>query len=226
MIDRINMSSDTGQEQDKSEAQFPDNDQIQSTLNTLTSMLSSNTPETVLNALQRFSSLDSQSQLFVPKIVALSRHDSKVIRQAAITALGKLRSDEKLIIFTVKKSLHDEEVSIRRIAASTLAQFASTASSAVYDLADRVINDEDSVVQELCCHALAEMGPDAHPALPALVQQLQHGNNEQRIAASRTISRIGMNANMAKPALIQALQDSNAHVRNFASSALGSVNVL
>ena len=226
MIDHTNLSSATHLNQDNSTSQAAGNDQICSSLHTITEMLTSKNPATVLSGLQKFSSLDSQSQLFVPKIVTLSSHNDKVVRQAAISALSKLRSDEKLIIYTLKKCLHDKEVDIRRIAASTLAQFASTASNTVYDLADRVINDTDAMVQELCCDALAAMGSDAQPALPALVQHLQHGNNGQRIAACRTISKIGINADMAKPALIQALQDSNTHVRNFASTALGSVNIL
>ena len=195
-------------------------------LNSLTEMLNSDKQDHILSALQKFTSLGKQTQLLVPKIVALSTHNNETIRLAAISTMMRLKSDEKLIVFAIKKCLHDEEVSIRRSAASALSQFAPSASQAVYDLADRIINDEDALVQELCCHALAEIGPDAHPALPALVQRLQHGNNEQRIAASRTISKIGTGADMAKPALIQALQDSNSHVRYFASTALGSVNVL
>ena len=223
MIDHANTSSATHQ---NSVANLAERNQIRSSLHALNEKLINNKAENVLSALQEISSLGSQAHLFVPKIVALSNNNNKTIRQAAISALGKLRSDEKLIIFTVKKCLHDEEVDIRRSAASTLAQFTSSSSSAVYDLADRVINDDDPVVQELCCHALAEMGSDAHPALPALVQHLQHGNNAQRIAACRTISKIGIHADMAKPALIQALQDSNTHVRNFASTALGAVTTL
>jgi len=222
----MNQASASAATQQNGVANLDESDQIHSSLHEITTLLTSSKPENVLKALREFSSLGLHTQLFVPKIVALSSHNNKMIRQAAISALGKLRSDEKLIIFTVKKCLNDEEASIRRSAASTLAQFASTASSVVYDLADRVINDKDVIVQELCCHALAEMGSEAQPALPALVQHLQHGNKGQRIAACRTIAKIGVKADMAKPALIQALEDTNAHVRYFASAALGSVKVL
>ena len=198
----------------------------QQTIPAFHDMLKSEKQGTILDALQDLSSFSAHAQLLVPKIVTLSSHQNKLIRLAAITALAKFKSDEKLIICTIKKALHDSEASIRRSAASALAHFAPASQAAVYDLADRVLNDEDTLVQELCCHTLSELGPDAEPALPALVHLLRRGTDKQRMAACRTIAKIGAKASLAKPALIQALKDSNGHVRDFAGSALGHVKLL
>lgn len=204
----------------------PSKNENLSIVNSLLEKLSDGNTNTVVTALGRISVMDKDSQkLFIPKIIALTLNQSKAIRYSALTTLGDMKSTDKVVLFAIKKCLFDKESDIRRCATDALSRMGSLAEHAIYELADRIVNDRDPIVQELCCYALAELGPNAHPALPALSQTLRYGTEATRVAAARTISRIGPEAEMLRPALIQALQDHNHHVRYFASEALTLMHV-
>ena len=71
--------------------------------------------------------------------------------------------------------------------------------------------------------ALAEMGPEARPALPALVQALRDPHEVVRCRAMMALADMGPDARMAVPALIQMLDDPSRLVRRWAAATLGEI---
>lgn len=67
---------------------------------------------------------------------------------------------------------------------------------------------------------LAQMGPEAAPALPTVIKALSHPDGETRYQAALVLDAIGIAAAPAQPALVAALRDTNLMVRNRAARAL------
>ena len=71
--------------------------------------------------------------------------------------------------------------------------------------------------------ALAEMGPDARMAAPALIQLLSDPSRLIRRWAAATLGEIGATAPAAIPALIETLAGGDAVNRAVAAAALGKM---
>ena len=69
-------------------------------------------------------------------------------------------------------------------------------------------------------YALAAIGPDAEPALPALVEALKSRSAPMRLAAVYAIPTIAPGAPSARPALQSALRDRDPEVRAEAGRAI------
>ena len=74
--------------------------------------------------------------------------------------------------------------------------------------------------QELASEALARIGP---PAVPSLVQALNHRDPQVRREATRVLMRMGPDAKSAAPELTQLLDDEDELVRKYAAKALGNI---
>jgi hypothetical protein len=70
---------------------------------------------------------------------------------------------------------------------------------------------------------LAEIGPAAAEAVPALIEALRDSADDVRQGAASALGKIGPAAAAAVPALIEALRDSNNDVRLEAVRALGEI---
>jgi HEAT repeat protein len=86
----------------------------------------------------------------------------------------------------------------------------------------QALTDESVRMGEAAAHALAEIGPQAVDAVPALLQALMNEEEDsgRRQAASDALGAIGSEA---VPALVQALADEDERVRNAAARALKDV---
>jgi HEAT repeat protein len=71
---------------------------------------------------------------------------------------------------------------------------------------------------------LAEMGPAAAAAKPALIARLQHDAPDLRSAAARALGAIGPQAADAVPALEGLLDDNEPDVRKAAAHAIRQLN--
>lgn len=74
--------------------------------------------------------------------------------------------------------------------------------------------------QEIAAEALARIGP---PAVPSLVQALQHNDPLVRREAARVLMRMGPDAKAAAPELTRLLDDEDEMVRKYAAKALGNI---
>ena len=68
-----------------------------------------------------------------------------------------------------------------------------------------------------------EIGPDAKPAIPALLKSLNDLNDGTRQSSCLALGRIGPAAKEALPALRVALNDSSANVRRSAQLAIDRI---
>ncbi|HMC26379.1 MAG TPA: HEAT repeat domain-containing protein [Verrucomicrobiae bacterium] len=68
---------------------------------------------------------------------------------------------------------------------------------------------------------LASLGPDAEPAIPALIAILQDKNNATRCTAAQNLAQIAIRRpDEVRPVLQQCLRDTNSVVRSEAAAAL------
>jgi hypothetical protein len=74
--------------------------------------------------------------------------------------------------------------------------------------------------QELAAQALGRIGK---PAVPMLMNALQHRDPHVRLQAAQVLAKIGPEAQAAVPLLVAALDDHDPHVRRAAARALGQI---
>ena len=70
---------------------------------------------------------------------------------------------------------------------------------------------------------LGVIGPEAKPAIPALIDVLQEEDKYFRSHGAVALGKIGREARAAVPALIKALKDREEDVRREAAAALGRI---
>jgi HEAT repeat protein len=85
-----------------------------------------------------------------------------------------------------------------------------------------MLKDKSAEVRGTAIQALGTIGPQAAPAVPALVDGLEHGDQLTRKLAAEALGRIGREAKAAVPALRQAL-DADPVVARSAREALGRI---
>jgi HEAT repeat protein len=74
--------------------------------------------------------------------------------------------------------------------------------------------------RKIACMALRDLGPDAQPATPHLIELLYDTNSLVRMAAAETLQAIGSGARSATPALVESVKDKDADVRTQVVKAL------
>lgn len=84
------------------------------------------------------------------------------------------------------------------------------------------LRDPDSMVRARAAEAIGEIGPDAAPAVPALIGLLRPGESA-RAMVCLALSRIGPAAASALPALTALLSDPDAYVAKLARLAIASI---
>jgi HEAT repeat protein len=84
------------------------------------------------------------------------------------------------------------------------------------------LGDADQYVRSVAAQTIALVGPDAAPAVPALVAFLKSGD-AARSSACSALGNIGAGAREALPALTDALSDPDAQVRRQAQTAISKI---
>jgi HEAT repeat protein len=85
------------------------------------------------------------------------------------------------------------------------------------------LRNEDAQVRQRAAIALAELGPKAKAAVPALISALRDPDPGVRRMAASALGEIGPDARRAVPALKNALKDENAQVEKDAAAALEKI---
>ncbi len=88
-----------------------------------------------------------------------------------------------------------------------------------------LLEDQDDQVCFTACNALAIVGANAKPAVPALLKMLKHSNLFHRRNAANTLASIlsSCEAKEAVPALSEALKEDDAFVNYHCAMALGRI---
>jgi len=87
----------------------------------------------------------------------------------------------------------------------------------------QLLTDESLGVRYRAARFLGRIGPQAHAAVPALIQTLDDPSKSVRHYAARALGDIGRQAKTAVPALTVALTDKDLRVRSSAAYALGQI---
>jgi HEAT repeat protein len=137
-----------------------------------------------------------------------------------LSYLGEMRRNTALPVPILLGILSNPESSVRTWAALALWQLDKKV--AVREALPVMI----SMLEEVNCevlYVLAEIGPDAKPALPALLRLLEHDDGQNRLALIEVISSIGPGAAPAEIALRLLTADAQTSIRIAALRALGHI---
>jgi hypothetical protein len=177
--------------------------------------------------------LDSVGPAAIPHVIALLKHPSVWVREAAAEALGSLatRSDaDAQILPALTNALTDSSFVVRICANTSLGMMGLAASNAVPALAQLLTNPVSATHWEADLHprssaanTLARIGPPAKGALPALKANLLHMGPDQEYEAemrrgiacscAATIWRIDADADTALPVFLRELPLNDEYSR-------------
>jgi HEAT repeat protein len=146
----------------------------------------------------------------VPALVRALDDPRAPVRQAAVVALGQLRAAARSAIADVERVLADTSFPARIPAALSLWQITGKAEPSIAFLSSQLGRIETGLD---AATALAEFGPEAARAVPALASTLSSPDYETRIAAADALGRIGAGAESALPALERLREDPELEVR-------------
>lgn len=153
----------------------------------------------------------------VPNLMKALRDDEAARREAAAEVLGRIGPPAREAVPALLAALKDKNSAVALTAALALAEVDSTRAGPVMPLLADSLNAPGAAA------ALANIGPDARAAVPALIAALKPRKDAThadvlRAGARLALARIGT---PAVPALIEALKDKREGVAPLAGEALG-----
>ena len=175
------------------------------------------------NALVRAQSIYALGRLRVEDepslaaVVARLTDPEAMVRRASISALLTIKADRSKVIPLVVKVLEDGDASVVMPALHSLAE---AGADVVPALAEALDHKE---ARYWACLILAELGPNAKEAVPALQKVVADERPEVRLEALVALGEIGPDAKPAVPAVVKAMDDPELSVRYAAAFALGKI---
>ncbi len=139
------------------------------------------------------------------------------VRRAAIQALQRMNPDPKVVIPILLQVVHDAQPEVAMPAMAALSDMGETAVPALVE----ALASKDS--RHWAAVVLAEIGPKAGAAAPALAGLVKDEEPEVRMQALIALGQIGAPAKSSIPAIVEALDDSEPAVRYGAAFALGKL---
>jgi HEAT repeat protein len=119
--------------------------------------------------------------------------------------------------------LNDEDVNVRRNAASALGNLGAEAKASVATLI-LTLKDKNARVRSNAAYALGNMGLEAKQSVAALLNAVGDEDGIVRSNAANSLSLIGVETEGALPILMHALEDEDALVRDAAANGLSSMD--
>ncbi len=209
--------------------------------------------QTRRNACAMLEGLGPVAKPAVPALVSALNDTSETVRMHAVGALGEIGIPAALVIPALTKALHDPAQTVRHRALSQFAFSLPPTEAVVPDLKQlledkdrgiatlarsalssphRQAKDRTAVyvtmlqmgsANDYTLRQLAQFGPEAAGAVPAVIPVLKHSRPLYRYLAAEVLGAVGPGAKDAVPALIAALQDQNPVVRDSAADALEAI---
>jgi HEAT repeat protein len=189
----------------------------------------------------------------VPALSGALNDANETVRMHAASALGEIGIPASLVIPALAKALRDPAWTVRHRALAQFAfsipptdavvpqlkQLVEDENRSIATLAQAALNnpyrqgrDRTAVyvnmlqmgsVSDYTLRQLAQFGPEAAGAVPALIPVLRHDRPIYRYLAAEVLGAVGPGAKDAVPALIAALQDQDTVVRDSAAEALEAI---
>jgi HEAT repeat protein len=138
----------------------------------------------------------------VPALIDLTRDADDSMRWEATRAIRLIGPAASAAEARLIELLSDEKRSVRVEAAFALWKLAARRQAV--DVLGQCLEDPDEFARLTAAVHLAEIGPDAEPALPALIRALADQSPPVPGAAARALGKIGPRAKAAVPALLQS----------------------
>jgi len=157
------------------------------------------------------------------QLADVARHDPAAeVRQAALYAIGRLATDDRLLTLLPRILTEDEDASVRRMAAIRLGRMGVRATGAAPQLA-AMMEDDDEALSDAAAQALIKIGPKT---LPVLVTALESSLPRTRRLAILALSTMGREAQPAVKALERRLADDEADIRQLARMTIKKILLL
>jgi len=184
----------------------------------LEGLLEDKSPTVRAHAAESLGEIGSPAKSAVPALVKAVTDPDKAVRREAIDALRAIRPGPDVVLPLLVTQLEAADPAIRM---SVLSAFAEQGKAAVPNLIAALANKEAAY---WVCVVLAEIGPDAAPAVPALIETLEDDRPDVRREAILALAEIGPAAAPAVPALAEALDcEINAVPATYALGRIGEV---
>jgi len=153
----------------------------------------------------------------VDPLIKSTTHPDPRVRRSAVRALRRLTPSLEQLAPLLSKQLADADPSVVMPALHTLANMDD---DAVPFLVEALKQPKSRYWAAI---ALAEIGPEAAPAVESLAQLAAEGETEERIQAFLALAAIGEKAATASPVMVKTLESEDSALRFPAAFALGSV---
>lgn len=153
----------------------------------------------------------------IDPLVKSTTHPDPRVRRAAVRTLRRLSPSTQQLAPLLSKQLADVDPSVVMPALHTLADMDD---DAVPFLVEALGQPKSRYWATI---ALAEIGPEAAPAIAPLTKLAAEGEIEERLQAILALAAIGTPAASASPVLVTALESEEDTLRFAAAFALGSV---
>ena len=121
--------------------------------------------------------------------IAEAKDTHRAGRYRAVVVLGNTGRDVKTAVPALIELLKDEDLWVRRFAASALGKFGPDAKIAVPAL-EELLGDKSAWVRQACAEALGRIGPEAKITIPALSSFYKEQNPWVRWTARDAVARI------------------------------------
>lgn len=149
--------------------------------------------------------------------------DNRSLRAFAASTLGQIGPKAVRAVPQLLRCLEDSRFFVRWHSARALATIDPTQSKRIVPVLIEGL-DHPILESHLSARLLAEIGPDACEAVPALIQALRKPNRYDRGKAAEALGRVGPCATSAVPFLEKILSDPDLYVRAHAAEALGHLD--
>jgi HEAT repeat protein len=162
--------------------------------------------------------IGSDAPRVVPALAAALSDKSVAVRFESAFALGTIGAEAKPAVSALQAATRDGQARVRVVA--RLALWRTTGEEGFVRPA---VAEASATNQAVLLDAFVFFSSIGAPALPVLLDSLQHREASVRMMAAYALSEIRSSATKAIPALIQAVRDPDHEVRNMAAFALGAL---
>jgi HEAT repeat protein len=160
------------------------------------------------NSIGRFK--DEIARKAMPELLACCKVKNSGVRNAALNVLiNILQEKDTEAVAGIIEALNDSDLEVRQNAALALSAIGGKgALPAIPILVDALKQKGNKDVRRQAAIAIYNIGPDAHEAVPTLIQALAGEDPEVRANAAFALGGIGTRADPAVPHLVKILANS------------------
>lgn len=164
--------------------------------------------------------LGKDAAALIPTLVSCMPGAASHERMMIATTIGQLGIDSAPAHAALRWALRDPRARVRRAAAVAIAE-GYRGNAALVELAGGRLEDVDGEVRSAVAAGLADIGPDARPALPALVRAAASRQGEAMRDAFRALHALDPGGDMIRPFLLRLAQGDDPWRAHAALLALG-----